>query len=79
MRVEGLDLDDTSEEIREFLSEMFEERGVKVLGGVDVAVDPITLRPSGHAYLHFESDHEAREAQDKLRKEKGIRVSLEAR
>jgi len=45
---------------------------------VDVAVDPFTMRPCGHAYVDFANARQAQAAESTLRAESGLLVSLVA-
>lgn len=77
LRLDGLPARHPPEHLEELLREVLQEYDV-FPRRVDVAVDPITLRPCGHAYVAFANDRETRDAECTLRMASSLRVSLEA-
>jgi len=77
LRLDGLPARHEPDYLQELLLDILDEYDVATPKKVDVAVDPITQRPSGHAYIVFSSEKEAQNAESTLRKDSKLRVSLE--
>lgn len=78
LRLDGLPARHTPDHLEDLLQVILEEYDVAIPDKVEVVVDPITLKPCGHAYVSFATDREAQDAECTLREESNLRVSLEA-
>lgn len=58
-----------AEHVEEHVRRLLKASGAPLPLGVEVAVDPITLRPRGHAYVDFSSAEKARSAAECLESE----------
>jgi len=66
VRVDGLPTRFPAEQLEAHVSKIVRRRRVDCPSFVDVAVDPITLKPKGHCFLGFDSKEKAAAAVDCL-------------
>jgi len=78
VRVDGLPSRQRGEHLEEFIFDILEDFDIDRPARVDVAVDPLTMRPCGHAYVDFLNARQAKFAESTLRTESSLLVSLVA-
>merc|ERR1712032_1243205 len=78
VRVDGLSSRHRGEHLEDFIFDVLEDFDIDQPAHVDVAVDPFTMRPCGHAYVDFANARQAQAAESTLRAESGLLVSLVA-
>lgn len=78
IRLDGLSKRQPADHLEELIWDMLEDNGVECKASVDVVVDPISLRPRGHAYVDYPSSKSAVAAESTLRCiDDSVSVSLE--
>lgn len=78
VRLDGLPVRHGGEHVEELVWEILEDCDIDRPVRVDVALDPFTLRPYGHAYVDFLNARQAEVASSALREESSLLVSLHA-
>jgi len=77
VRLDGLPLRHPADRLEDMVHEILEHYDVACPAHVEVALDPISLRPRGHAFVDFPSPKEAEAAGSTLRLESNLCVSVE--
>jgi len=78
VRLDGLSKRHPAARLEELICEMLEASGATRPSHVDVAVDPISMKPRGYAYVDYPTSRHAEVAHTSLRAESTLRVSLAA-